>query len=75
MSVRLAAVWGHEAMNAMGVVRVGFVFCLMIQRRSEITSFKANRFNNIFEASAALHFLQSDITTLLDTCMTGGSAS
>ena len=45
-------------------------FCLMIQRHSKITSFKANRFNNLFEASAALHFHQSEITTFFDTCMT-----
>ena len=43
-------------------------YCTEIsKRKSEITSFKANRFNNLFQASAALHYHRDDIASFLDT--------
>ena len=44
-------------------------FCILVDQQSAITSFKSNRFNNLFEASAGLHFNQRDISTFMDTSM------
>ena len=40
-----------------------------MERRSRITSFKSNRFNNLFQAAAALHFHRSDISDCLGACL------
>ena len=40
-------------------------FCSLSRKRSVISSFKGNRFNNLFEAAAALNFHRADIITYL----------
>ena len=40
-------------------------YCHLVERRSRIMSFKSNRFNNLFQAAAALHFHRSDISDCL----------
>ena len=40
-------------------------FCMMSDRKSCISSFRSNGFNNIFQASAALHYHREDISNCL----------
>ena len=41
-------------------------FCSISGKASRVTSFKSNRFNNLFEAAAALHFHRASIIDFLD---------
>ena len=43
---------------------------MLNQLKSEITCFERNRFNNLFEARAALHFHRQEIHDFLECCMT-----
>ncbi|KAL8580963.1 hypothetical protein ACOMHN_017530 [Nucella lapillus] len=36
-------------------------YCLMVGRKSAVTSFRENRFNNLFQAAASIHFHRQDI--------------
>lgn len=45
-------------------------YCLMTDRASAITSFRGNRFNNLFEAAAAVHYHRSDILDFLQSLPT-----
>ena len=42
-------------------------YCLMVERRSTVTSFRENRFNNLFQAAGSLHFHRQDIQACLGT--------
>ena len=44
-------------------------YCALNDKTSIISSFKSNRFNNLFEASAALHYHRADIVTFLEEYM------
>ena len=44
-------------------------YCMLYGTQSAISSFKANRFNNMFQAAGALHYHQRDINSFLSTCM------
>ena len=67
----------HEACRCLGPrgdERFGcrehwLAYRVMSEHSSQIMSFQANRFNNLFQASAALHFHQDDISTFFETCM------
>ena len=63
------ALLGPRGDERFGCRESWLAYCMLIGCHSTITSFKANRFNNLFQASAALHFHQQDIGTFLDTCM------
>ena len=38
----------------------------MVESESRVTSYRANRFNNLFQAAAALHFHRADIKNFLE---------
>ena len=44
-------------------------YCLMRRRSSAVTSYHSNRFNNFFQAAAALHFHRQDIQDCLGNFM------
>ena len=44
-------------------------YCLMVGRVSSETSFRDNRFNNLFQAAASLHYHRQDIQDCLGTCL------
>lgn len=41
-------------------------YCVMVESESRVTSYRANRFNNLFQAAAALHFHRADIKNFLE---------
>ena len=41
-------------------------YCVMVESESRVTSYRANRFNNLFQAAAALHFHRANIKNFLE---------
>ncbi|KAL8559167.1 hypothetical protein ACOMHN_048414 [Nucella lapillus] len=60
--IRMACeVLGPRGDQKSGCRDAWIAYCSMTGRQSVISSFKANRFNNLFQAAAALHFHRPDI--------------
>ena len=65
--VRMACeVLGPRGDEKSGCRDAWLAFCSISGRSSRVTSFKSNRFNNLFEAAAALHFHRASIIDFLD---------
>ena len=68
--VRMACeVLGPRGDDKNGCRDAWLAYCSIDHQPSLITSFKSNRFNNLFEAAAALHFHRSDIIKFLSDFM------
>ena len=66
--IRLACnCFGPRADEKHGCQELWEAFCAMTEIKSAITSFRNNRFNNYFEAAAALHFHWEDISSCLQS--------
>ena len=48
-------------------------FCDMTDRRSCVSSYRSNRFNNYFQAGAALHYHREDINSFFNNYLPGGN--
>ena len=65
--VRMACeVLGPRGDEKSGCRDAWLAFCSISGSPSRVTSFKSNRFNNLFEAAAALHFHRASIIDFLD---------
>ena len=66
--IRLACdCFGPHGDEKHGCQELWEAFCAMTEIKSAITLFRNNRFNNYFEAAAALHFHREDISSCLQS--------